>query len=178
MTNSCMEGSSHFQVQVQLDPPHSVPDLHTGQMLEIFCQLIQKSPRTRHMVYFWKVLGTRNSMAMSWGVRHANTQRQRQRQRQIHLGPEVESHYRPYMCYIFGKPWVQGPLLHCSPPPHTIYYDTVPPPQDDFQARRALGSRRPHSNRVSTSACDTRLNCIGPKCICLCICLYLLYLHV
>ena len=28
------------------------------------------------------------------------------------------------------------------------------------QARRALGSRRPHSNRVSTSACDTRLNCI------------------
>ena len=42
-------------------------------------------------------------MAMLWGVRHANTQRQRQRQRQIHLGPEVESHYRPYMCYIFGK---------------------------------------------------------------------------
>merc|ERR1711911_268636 len=37
------------------------------------------------------------------------------------------------------------------------------------QARRALGSRRPHSNRVSTSACDTRLNCIWPKCICLCI---------
>ena len=30
----------------------------------------------------------------------------------------------------------------------------------DSQARRALGSRRPHSNRVSTSACDTRLNCI------------------
>ena len=97
---------------------------------------------------------------MLWGVRHANTQRQRQRQRQIHLGPEVESHYRPYMCYIFGKPWVQGPLWHCSPPPHTIYYDTVPPPQDDLQARRALGSRRPHSNRVSTCACDTRLNCI------------------
>merc|ERR1712055_1289156 len=62
-------------------------------------------------------LCTRNSMAMLWGVRHANTQRQRQRQRQIHLGPEVESHYRPYMCYILGKPWVQGPLLHCSPPP-------------------------------------------------------------
>ena len=36
-------------------------------------------------------------MAMLWGVRHANTRRQRQRQRQIHLGPEVESHYRPYM---------------------------------------------------------------------------------
>ena len=48
----------------------------------------------------------------------------------------------------------------------------------DSQARRALGSRRPHSNRVSTSACDTRLNCIWPKCICLCICLCLLYLHV
>ena len=28
------------------------------------------------------------------------------------------------------------------------------------QARRALGSRRPHSNRVSTSTCDKRLNCI------------------
>ena len=28
--------------------------------------------------------------------------------------PKVESHYRPYMCYIFGKPWVQGPLWHCS----------------------------------------------------------------
>ena len=55
-------------------------------------------------------------MAMSWGVIHANTQRQRQRQRQrqIHLGPEVESHYRPYMCYIFGKPWVQGVLWQCS----------------------------------------------------------------
>ena len=65
---------------------------------------------TIHVLYFWKALATRNSMAMSWGVRHANTQRQRQRQRQIHLGPEVESHYRPYMCYIFGKPWVQGPL--------------------------------------------------------------------
>ena len=52
-------------------------------------------------------------MAMLWGVRHANTQRQRQRQRQIHLGPEVESHYRPYMCYIFGKPWVQGTLWQC-----------------------------------------------------------------
>ena len=115
---------------------------------------------------------------MSWGVIHANTQRQRQRQRQIHLGPEVESHYRPYMCYIFGKPWVQGPLWHCSPPPHTIYYDTVPPPQDDFQARRALGSRRPHSNCVSTSACDTSLNCIGSKCICHCICICLLYLQV
>ena len=31
------------------------------------------------------------------------------------------------------------------------------------QARRALGSRRPRSNRVSTSACDTRLNCIVPS---------------
>ena len=53
-------------------------------------------------------------MAMFWGVRHAITQRQRQRQRQIHLRPEVESHYRPYMCYIFGKPWVQGTLWQCS----------------------------------------------------------------
>ena len=61
-----------------------------------------------HVLYFWKALGTRNSMAMLWGVRHANTQRQRQRQRQIHLVSEVENHYRPYMCYIFGKPWVQG----------------------------------------------------------------------
>ena len=33
----------------------------------------------------------------------------------------------------------------------------------DSQARRALGSRRPHSNRVSTSACDTSLNCIVPS---------------
>ena len=83
MTESCMEGSSHFQVQVQLDPPHSVPGLHTGQMLEIFCQLIQKSPRTRHMVYFWKVLGTRTPMAMFQGVKHTNTQIQRQIQIEI-----------------------------------------------------------------------------------------------
>ena len=69
---------------------------------------LRKSLLTIHVLYFWKALGTRDSMTMLWGVRHANTQSQRQRQRQIHLGPEVESHYRPYMCYIFGKPWVQG----------------------------------------------------------------------
>ena len=94
MTDSCMEGSSHFQVQVQLDPPHSVPSLHTGQMLEIsvalvynrywiFRQLIQKSPQTIHMVYFWKALGTRTPMAMFRGVKHANTQIQRQIQIEI-----------------------------------------------------------------------------------------------
>ena len=28
--------------------------------------------------------------------------------------PKLESHHRPYMWYIFGMPWVQGPLWQCS----------------------------------------------------------------
>ena len=27
---------------------------------------------------------------------------------------QFKTHYRPCMCYIFGKPWVQGPLWQCS----------------------------------------------------------------
>ena len=90
-----------FEIGIWPPPLPPLPD---------FSPEIKKSPQTIHVIYFWNALGMRDPMAMFWGVRHANTQRQRQRQRQIHLGPEVESHYRPYMCYIFGKPWVQGPL--------------------------------------------------------------------
>ena len=28
--------------------------------------------------------------------------------------PKLKIHYGPYMCYIFGKPWVQGPQRQCS----------------------------------------------------------------
>ena len=32
---------------------------------------------------------------------------------EVNSCPELENHYRPYMCYIFGKPWVQGTLWQC-----------------------------------------------------------------
>ena len=28
--------------------------------------------------------------------------------------PKFKTHYRPGICYIFGKPWVQGPQRQCS----------------------------------------------------------------
>ena len=32
---------------------------------------------------------------------------------EVNSCPDLENHYRPYMCYIFGKPWVQGTLWQC-----------------------------------------------------------------
>ena len=32
---------------------------------------------------------------------------------EVNSCPDLENHYRPYMSYIFGKPWVQGTLWQC-----------------------------------------------------------------
>ena len=63
---------------------------------------------------------------------------------------------------VFGTVLIQAYIYRCHiiPPWLGKEHSNRVRHSNHSQAQRVLGSRRPHSNRVSTSACDTRLNCI------------------
>ena len=59
---------------------------------------------------------------------------------------------------VFGTVLIQAYIYRCHiiPPWLGKEHSNRVRHSNHSQAQRALGSRRPHSNRVSTSACDTR----------------------